>query len=112
MIVRHNKTGNLYDIVNDECKAKINGEWVKAIIYRGKDKETGKTTCFVREKSDFDSHFTSVGDKKSDYEYSILAFKIYELKKLIKEYPGKTIDDIIARMEARKEKIGKNIIQQ
>ena len=42
MIVMHNKTGNLYQLIDDECKAKINGEWVDAVIYQGADKETGK----------------------------------------------------------------------
>ena len=64
MIVMHNKTGNLYQLIDDECKAKINGEWVDAVIYRGADKETGKTKNFVREKSDFDNHFIEVDDIK------------------------------------------------
>ena len=64
MIVMHNKTGDLYQLIDDECKAKINGEWVDAVIYRGADKETGKTKNFVREKSDFDNHFIEVDDIK------------------------------------------------
>ena len=42
MIVMHKKTGDLYLLIDDECKAKINEEWVDAVIYHGKDKETGK----------------------------------------------------------------------
>ena len=38
MVVKHNKTENLYLLVNDKCKVKINGEWVDAVIYQGKDK--------------------------------------------------------------------------
>ena len=49
MIVKHNKTDNLYQLIDDECKAKINGKWVDAVIYHGKDKETGKIKYFVRE---------------------------------------------------------------
>ena len=64
MVVIHNKTGDLYQLIDDECKAKINGEWVDAVIYRGADKETGKTKNFVREKSDFDNHFIEVDDIK------------------------------------------------
>lgn len=66
MVVKHNKTGNLYLLVNDKCKVKINGEQVDAVAYRGKDKETDKIKCFIREKSDFDSHFTAVHGNKSD----------------------------------------------
>ena len=28
MIAMHNKTGDLYQLIDDECKAKINGKWV------------------------------------------------------------------------------------
>ena len=63
MVVIHNKTGDLYQLI-DDCKSKINGEWVDAVIYQGKDKETGKTRYFVREKSDFDNHFIEVDDIK------------------------------------------------
>ena len=41
MVVMHNKTGDLYQLI-DDCKSKINGKWVDAVIYQGKDKETGK----------------------------------------------------------------------
>ena len=41
MIIMHNKTGDLYQLIDDECKAKINGEWIDAVLYQGKDKETG-----------------------------------------------------------------------
>ena len=49
MIIMHNKTGDLYQLIDDECKAKINGEWIDAVIYHGKDKETGNIKYFVRE---------------------------------------------------------------
>ena len=78
MVVKHNKTENLYLLVNDKCKVKINGEWVDAVIYQGKDKESGKTKCFVREKSDFDSHFTEVGGIELNLESSWLFYKIYK----------------------------------
>ena len=56
MVVKHNKTGNLYYLGSEKCKAKINGEWKDAVLYRGWEKNTGEYYHFVREKSDFDSH--------------------------------------------------------
>ena len=105
MVVMHKKTGNLYQLIDNECKAKINGEWVNAVIYRGADKETNKTKNFVREKSDFDSHFIEVNDIKPNSEYSWLIYRIYALKEVAAEYPGKTIENIIAQMEARRKEV-------
>ena len=102
MIVKHNKTGDLYLLVNDKCKAKINGEWVDAVAYRGRDKETGKIKCFVREKSDFDSRFTTFcSGIKREVESLNLLDKICILKGIAVEYPGKTIENIIVQLESR-----------
>ena len=68
MVVMHNKTGDLYQLIDDECKAKINGEWIDAVIYHGRDKETGKTKNFVREKSDFNIRFTAVRIIEPDWD--------------------------------------------
>ena len=108
MVVKHNKTENLYLLVNDKCKVKINGEWVDAVIYQGKDKESGKTKCFVREKSDFDSHFTEVGGIDLNLERSWLFYQIYTLKEVAEEYPVKTIENIIAQLEARRNELNKS----
>ena len=102
MIIMHNKTGNLYQLIDDECKAKINGEWVNAVIYQGKDKETGNIKYFVREKSDFDSHFTVPRILTADLDGTDMAYKICLLKKVAEEYSGKTIENIIAQLEARR----------
>lgn len=102
MILKHNKTGNLYYLGSEKCKAKINGEWKDAVLYRGWEKNTGEYYHFVREKSDFDSHFTVIGDKKlSDSTYIDLVHFIHVLKGIAKEYQGKTIDNIIVQIEAR-----------
>ena len=111
VVVKHNKTENLYLLVNDKCKVKINGEWVDAVIYQGKDKESGKTKCFVREKSDFDSHFTEVGGIDLNLERSWLFYQIYTLKEVAEEYPGKTVENIIAQLEARRKEIGNSAIE-
>ena len=108
MVIMHNKTGDLYQLIEDECKAKINGEWVDAVVYQGKDKESGKTKCFVREKSDFDSHFTEVGGIDLNLERSWLFHQIYTLKEVAEEYPGKTIENIIAQLEARRKELNKS----
>ena len=108
MIIMHNKTGDLYQLIDDECKAKINGKWVDAVIYYGKDKETGKVKYFVREKSDFDNHFIEVNDIKPNPEYSWLIYRIYALKEVAAEYPGKTIENIIVQMEARRNELNKS----
>ena len=108
MVVMHNKTGILYKLIDDECKAKINGEWVDAVIYHGKDKETGKIRYFVREKSDFDNHFIDIDDIKPNPGYSWLIYRIYALKEIAEEYPGETIENVIAQMEARKNELNKN----
>ena len=105
MIIMHNKTGDLYLLIDDECKAKINGKWVDAVIYQGKDKETGKTRYFVREKSDFDNHFIDIDDIKPNPGYSWLIYRIYALKEVAAEYPGKTIENIIAQLEARRKEV-------
>ena len=102
MIVMHNKTGDLYQLIDDECKSKINGEWIDAVIYHGKDKETGKIKYFVREKSDFDSHFTYDGGIEQSSECLWLVARLYILKEVATEDPGKTVENIIAQLEARR----------
>lgn len=108
MIVMHNKTGNLYQLIDDECKAKINGKWVGAVLYRGKDKETDRTKYFVREKSDFESHFIKAEIIEPDLNDLWMAYIISILKEIAKEYPGKTIENIIAQLEARRNELNKS----
>ena len=108
MIVMHKKTGDLYQLIDDECKAKINGEWVDAVIYQGADKETGKTKNFVRGKSDFDIRFTAVRIIEPDLDDLCMDFRIAVLKEIAAEYPGKTIENIIAQLEARREELNKS----
>ena len=105
MVVMHKKTGDLYLLIDDECKAKINGEWIDAVIYHGKDKKTGKIKYFVREKSDFDNHFTEVGGIDLNLERSWLFYQIYTLKEVAEEYTGKTIENNSAQMEARRKEV-------
>ena len=101
MIVMHNKTGDLYLLIDDECKAKINGEWKDAVLYRGWEKNTGEYYHFVREKSDFDSHFTVIGDVKIGYNLTVLQKQLSVLREVVEEYPGKTIENVIVQLEAR-----------
>ena len=108
MVVMHNKSGNLYKLIDDECKAKINGEWVDAVIYRGADKETGKTKNFVREKSDFDIRFTAVRIIEPDLDDLLMTHRISVLREIVAEYPGKTIENIIAQLEARRNELNKS----
>ena len=107
MVVKHNKTGNQYLIISDECKVKINGKWVDAIMYQGEDKETGDMNNFVREKSDFESHFTTVIEDP-DWDDIEMAYNISVLKEVAAEYPGKTIENIIAQLEARRKELNKS----
>ena len=106
MVVKHNKIGNLYQLIDDECKAKINGEWIDAVLYQGKDKETGDMKNFVREKSDFDNHFTAVSTVNPYLNDLWMITRIQILKEVVEEYPGKTIENIIAQLEARRKEIG------
>ena len=108
MIVMHKETGDLYQLIDDECKAKINGEWVDAVIYQGADKETGKTRYFVREKSDFDSHFMKAEIIEPDLNDLWMITRIQILKEVAEEYPGKTIENVIAQMEARRKELNKS----
>ena len=108
MIVKHNKTGNLYQLLDDECNVKINGKWVDAVIYQGKDKETGNMKSFVREKSDFDNHFTTVSTVNPYLNDLWMITRIQILKEVAEEYPGKTIENVIAQMEARKKELINN----
>ena len=101
MILKHNKTGNLYYLGSDECKSKINGKWVDAVIYQGRDKETGRMKFFVREKSDFESHFTPIGDIRTGRDLTTLQKQLSVLREVVEEYPGKTIENVIVQLEAR-----------
>ena len=101
MVVMHNKAGNLYQLIDDECKAKINREWVDAVLYRGWEKNTGEYYHFVREKSDFDSHFTVIGDVKTGYNLTVLQKQLDVLREVAEEYPGKTIENVIVQLETR-----------
>ena len=80
MILKHNKTGNLYYLGSEKCKAKINGEWKDAVLYRGWEKNTGEYYHFVWEKSDFDSHFTVIGDVKTGYNLTVLQKQLSVLR--------------------------------
>ena len=100
MIVKHNKTGILYNLWSEKCKAKINGEWVDAVLYRGWEKNTGEYYYFVREKSDFDSHFTVIG-VKTGYNLTVLQKQLDVLREVAEEYQGKTIENVIAQIEVR-----------
>ena len=101
MILKHNKTGNLYYLGDDKCKAKINGEWVDAVMYRGWEKKTGEYYYFVREKSDFESHFTILGDITTGRDLAAMQKQLSVLKEVAEEYPGKTIENVIVQLEAR-----------
>ena len=107
MVVMHNKTGNLYKLIDDKCAAKINGEWVDAVLYQCKDEETARTKTFVREKSDFYIHFTTVRILTADANDTGMADRIAVLKEVAEDYPGKTIENIIAQLEARKREVEK-----
>ena len=112
MIVMHNKTGKLYQLIDDKCQAKINGEWINAVMYQGEDKETGKTECFVREKSDFDSHFTVVRIVNPNLDDLLMTHRICVLKEVAAEYPGKTIENIITQLEARMKEVDNSATKQ
>lgn len=112
MVIMHNKTGNLYQLLDDECNVKINGKWVDAVIYQGKDKETGNMKSFVREKSDFDSHFIAVRIIEPDLDDLLMTHRISILKEVATEYPGKTIENIIVQLEARRKEIGNSATEQ
>ena len=45
-------------------------------------------------------------------EYARLEAQIAVLKEVVEEYPGKTIENIIAQMEARKKEIGNSATKQ
>ena len=101
MILKHNKTGSLYYLGSEKCKAKISGEWVDAVLYRGWEKKTGEYYYFVREKSDFESHFTPIGDIRTGRDLTTLQKQLSVLKEVAEEYPGKTIENVITQIEAR-----------
>ena len=79
---------------------------VGAVLYRGKDKETDRTKYFVREKSDFVTHFTAVRMVNPDLDDIVMIHQIIVLKGIVYEYPGKTIENVIAQLEARRKEIG------
>ena len=83
-------------------------EWIDAVLYRGWEKKTGEYYYFVREKSDFESHFTLIGDAKTGYDMTVLRKQLSVLKEVVEEYPGKTIENVIVQIEARLKEIGNN----
>lgn len=107
MVVIHKKTGDLYQLLDDKCKAKINGKWVDAVCYRTIDDE-GNWQWYVREKTDFENHFTPCGGINTNENYPSISDKIYILEKVAEEYPGKTIENIIAQLEARRNELNKS----
>ena len=44
-------------------------------------------------------------------EYTRLVAQIAVLKEVAKEYPGKTIENIIAQLEARRKEIGNSAVE-
>ena len=58
------------------------------------------------------NHFIEVDDIKPNPEYSWLIYRIYALKEVAAEYPGKTIENIIAQMEARRKEISSSAEEQ
>ena len=54
-----------------------------------------------------------IGDKTMTVsEYARFVAKIAVLKDVAEEYPGKTIENIIAQMEARRKEIGNSAAKQ
>ena len=60
---------------------------------------------FVREKSDFDNHFTAVSTVNPYLNDLWMITRIQILKEVAEEYPGKTIENVIAQMEARRKEV-------
>ena len=63
---------------------------------------------FVREKSDFVTHFTAVRMVNPDLDDIGVMHQIIVLKSIVYEYPGKTIENIIAQLEARRKELNKS----
>lgn len=55
MKYKHEKTGNIYIVLNDNAKMKVGEHWIKCIIYQGENDE-----IFVREAEDFYTKFNEV----------------------------------------------------
>jgi hypothetical protein len=54
MNYRHDKSGNVYTVV-DFALLKVDGEWVDCVIYKNYGDD-----FFVRKKTDFDQKFSKV----------------------------------------------------
>lgn len=124
-MVRHEKSGRLYTLLNDKCKAKINGEWVEAVCYYGKDKYTDELTWFIREQSDFNSNFTLVEDNRKTTSLSfgeaIQLLKVgYPLRRsgwngkgmfICKQIPAHIESDIIPKMQSLPQAVKERILK-
>lgn len=55
---RHMRTGNIYYVVcqRSELKDPVSGEWLQAVIY------TDNVNMYCRERGDFETKFTYVGN--------------------------------------------------
>ena len=106
MIIKHIKTGKLYQLVNDACKAEINGKCIDAVCYRDID-FTGNWAWSIIDKKDFETQFISFGGLKSNENYPAYWDLIYALEKVVEEYPGKTIENVIVQLEARLKEVVK-----
>ena len=101
MVVMHKKTGDLYYLGSEKCKAKISGERKDAVLYRGWENNTGESYNFVRQKSDLDSYFDLIGNTKTGFTLTTLQMQLSVLREVAEEYPGKTIENVIVQIEAR-----------
>ena len=70
----HKKTGNRYDIVSDNARMKVNGEWVDCVIYR--PLYANKYEMFAREKNSFYQEFEKENAHQDMIDAHILAVKI------------------------------------
>ena len=108
MVVMHNKTGDLYQLIDDECKAKINGEWIMPLYIMGRIKKQARLNILSVKNPTLIINFIDVDDIKPNSEYSWLIYRIYALKEVAAEYPGKTIESVIVQLEARRNELNKS----
>lgn len=107
MIIQSKKTGKIYQLLNDNCVCKFNGEYFNCVCYRSIEKEDFDFLWNIMDDERYEKNFIKIEDADEYETYPAYLDMLNVLKRVVKEYPGKTIDNIIVQLEARLKEISK-----
>lgn len=79
----HKKTGNRYEIVSDNARMKVNGEWVDCVVYR--PLYANKYEMFARGKNSFYQEFEKENAHQDMIDVHILAVEMMHRREIKKD---------------------------